>query len=80
MRGWLLHPSSLPVLLVVGGKTVKEVTTVVKITVLYKELAHVMRFAARCCAVLLAIQKSPRSSSPLPARNCLSVIPGGGCR
>jgi hypothetical protein len=80
MRGWLLHLSALPVPLVVGGKTVKEVTTVVKITVLYNESCSLVRFAALCCAVLLAIQKSPQSSSPLSARSPRCAPAGGGSR
>jgi hypothetical protein len=78
MRGWLLHLSFLPVLLVIGGKTVKEVTTVVKTTVLYKEPNSLVRFAALCCAVLLAMPKFTRLSAVTLARSRRFVPAGGG--
>jgi hypothetical protein len=80
MRGRLLHLSSLPVLLVIGGKTVKEVTTVVKTTVLYTQSTSIVRFVALCCAVLLAMRKITRLSTVTLARSRRFATPGGGPR
>ena len=80
MRDWLLHRFALPVLLVTGGKTVKEVTTVVKTTVLYTKSARVTRFAARCCAVLLAMPKFTRLLTMPPARSRRRASLGGDSR
>lgn len=51
MRGRCLHSISVPIHLRGGGKTVKGVTAVVKINVLYTKSVSLARFVAECGAV-----------------------------
>lgn len=80
MVGRFLHPFSVPIHLADGGKTVKGVTTVVKITVLYMKSSTVPRFAVMCCGLLLALLKITRLSSLLPAPSPRCAPAGGGLR
>ena len=80
MRGRFLHPISVPIHLADGGKRVKGVTTVVKLTVLYMKSSAVTRLAKMWCGLLLAMLKITRLSSPLPARSPRCAPAEGGPR